>query len=345
MGEAKLLFFLISAVAIAAVVGAISDNNQDRETILKELLSLREGSQDGVIRLDDSSLKRFALAETPRDYSLIIFFDADNLRNKAELRLDLLRAEFGLAAKAFIKNNMDKPSFSKVFFCDIEFLQSQASFALFGINTLPHIRYVSPSVKRLKDSEAMDQGDLMSRTAESIVSFVEAKSKIQVGPIERPPPLTRNQIIFILAAALLSAPFILKKILLAKDTPFHEPKLWMAMAIFVYLFSVSGAMHNIIRNMPLFIADREDPSKPIFFYQGSGVQLGAEGFAVGFLYTIVGLLLAFVSQVVPRLGSARSKRIVTYLAMIVSVWCVRKVIYLDNWKTGYSIHAFWPSWI
>ncbi|KAK1368407.1 hypothetical protein POM88_034499 [Heracleum sosnowskyi] len=53
-------------------------------------------------------------------------------------------------------------------------------------------------------------------------------------------------------------------------------------------------MFNLIRQMPMFISDRDDPNKLVFFYQGSELQFGVEGFVVGFLYTIVGLLLAFV---------------------------------------------------
>ncbi|CAM8963640.1 unnamed protein product [Rhodiola kirilowii] len=62
----------------------------------------------------------------------------------------------------------------------------------------------------------------------------------------------------------------------------------MVKDVLIDFFSVSGAMHNINMKMPMFITDRDDPTKLVFFYQGSGMQLGAEGFAVGFLYTIVG---------------------------------------------------------
>lgn len=55
-------------------------------------------------------------------------------------------------------------------------------------------------------------------------------------------------------------------------------------------------MFNVIRKMPMFLSDRDDPNKLIFIYQGSELQLGVEGFVVGFLYTIVGLLLAFVTH-------------------------------------------------
>ena len=93
----------------------------------------------------------------------------------------------------------------------------------------------------------------------------------------------------------------------------------------------------------MFLVDRNDPNKLVFFYQGSGMQLGAEGFAVGFLYTIVGLLLAFVTHVLVYVKDATAKRVVMLFAILISFWAVKKVVFLDNWKTGYGIHGFWPS--
>ncbi|KAH7662174.1 Oligosaccharyl transferase complex subunit OST3/OST6 protein [Dioscorea alata] len=148
----------------------------------------------------------------------------------------------------------------------------------------------------------------------------------------------------LIAALLASAPFVIKRVL-AGDTILHDRKLWMSLAVFVYFFSVSGTMHNIIRKMPMFISDRNDPGKPVFFYQGSGMQLGAEGFAIGFLYTAVGVALAATTHGLVRLKNVKAQRGYMLVAMIVAYWAVSKVIYLDNWKTGYSIHAYWPtSW-
>lgn len=75
------------------------------------------------------------------------------------------------------------------------------------------------------------------------------------------------------------------------------------------------------------------------------MQLGAEGFAVGFLYMVVGLVLAFATHALAGWKSVSAQRGFMLVGMLVAYWAVSKVIYLDNWKTGYSIHAFWPnSW-
>lgn len=187
----------------------------------------------------------------------------------------------------------------------------------------------------------MDAGDF-SRLAESMAEFIESKTKLTVGPINRPPIVSKKQLTFIIAAFLIWLPFMVKKVL-AGDTLLHDWKIWLAGAVSVYFFSVSGSMHNIIRKMPMFLADREDPSKLIFFYQGSGMQLGAEGFAIGFLYTIVGIMLAFMTHGLVRVKNVTAQRLVMIIALLVSFLAVKKVVQLDNWKTGYGIHAYWPS--
>jgi oligosaccharyltransferase complex subunit gamma len=89
--------------------------------------------------------------------------------------------------------------------------------------------------------------------------------------------------------------------------------------------------------------DRNQPGKLLFFYQGSGMQLGAEGFVVGFLYTVVGLLLGFITQFAARIKSRMVQQILVLVGIAISFLAVRKVVLLDNWKTGYWIHAFWPT--
>ena len=82
--------------------------------------------------------------KTPRPYYLI-FSDATQLHDKSELQLKTLHSEFSLLAQSFVANNPN-PSLSNpnLFFYDIEFKESQQSFALFGVNALLHIRLVAP---------------------------------------------------------------------------------------------------------------------------------------------------------------------------------------------------------
>lgn len=333
-----ILALLLTLFAQNSLSSSDSDSDQ-----VSELLDLQSRSPSGVIHLNDQSVSRFLTSpKSPRPYSLLIFFDALQLHDKSELHLKELRREFGLVSSSFIANNPDpsSPSRSKLFFCEIEFKESQPSFSLFGVNALPHVRLIGTS-QTPKHSDQMDQGDF-SRLAESMAEFVESKTSLVIGPIHRPPLFSKNQLAILIIAMLISAPFALRKVI-AGETLLNDRKVWLVGAIFIYFFSVAGTMHNIIRKMPMFLADRNDPSKLIFFYQGSGMQLGAEGFAVGFLYTIVGLLLAFITHVLVKVRNANTQRVVMMVALFVSCWAVKKVVYLDNWKTGYGIHGYWPS--
>ncbi|KAJ6816118.1 putative dolichyl-diphosphooligosaccharide--protein glycosyltransferase subunit 3B [Iris pallida] len=327
------LFVLLLTITLTLTVASPSPAD-----LLSELQTLRSAADSGVIHLDDRSIARFLTsAQVPRPYSVLVFFDAAQLRSKPDLHLPQLRSEFALLSHSFRAHSPDAP----LFFADLEFGESQSSFSLFGVSSLPHVRLVGPDVASLRDALAMDQS-AFARLAESMAEFVESSTGFPVGPILRPPPISTKQIGFLLIALLISAPYIIKRILRG-DTLVHDVRLWMSLAVFVYFFSVSGTMHNIIRKMPMVLPDRNAPGKLVFFYQGSGMQLGAEGFAVGFLYTTVGLMLAFVTHVLVRVRNRMAQNVVMAVAMVVGYWAVAKVIYLDNWKTGYGIHAFWPN--
>ncbi|KAF7100026.1 hypothetical protein CFC21_101587 [Triticum aestivum] len=329
--SSHLLLPLLLAAAAASTFAGAND-------LVGELQSLRSRSPAGVIHLTDTSVTRFLSSPAPRPYSVLVFFDATSLHSKTDLHLPQLRREFALLSASFHANNPDS---SDLFFADIEFSESQHSFSQFGVNSLPHVRLIRPEHSRLADSEQMDQSHF-SRLADSMVEFVEARTGLEVGPIVRPPLVSRNQMILLVLLFLISIPFGIKRIM-EGDTLLHDRKLWMAGALFVYFFSVSGGMYGIIRHTPMFITDREDPNKLVFFYQGSGMQLGAEGFAVGFLYTLVGLMIAVVTHLLVKVESLQTQRFAMLAVMAIGWWAVRKVIYLDNWKTGYGIHTFWPS--
>ncbi|KAK4439310.1 putative dolichyl-diphosphooligosaccharide--protein glycosyltransferase subunitB [Sesamum alatum] len=307
-------------------------------SIVSELSVLQSQSSTGVIHLTNDLLLRILSVPTPRPFHFLIFFDARQLHSKPELALSTLRSEFSIVSSSFLFNNPDKKS--HLFFFDMEFNESQDSFSRFGINALPHIRIIPPSAIDLKnDSFELDS---YSGLTESLTQFIASRTKLSVGTIKRPPFMSKKQIFFASAVALIWTPFLVKK-LMSGNTILHEKITWMAGAIFVYFFSVSGMMFNIIRKMPLFLRDRKDPTKILFFYQGSGLQLGAEGFSIGFLYTTVGLLLAFLTHGLVKVRNRSAQRWAMMLILFVLFWSVQKVVLLGNWKSGYRIHGYWPS--
>ncbi|XP_010476084.1 PREDICTED: probable dolichyl-diphosphooligosaccharide--protein glycosyltransferase subunit 3A [Camelina sativa] len=330
------LFFLLP------LLSALADSASDSD-LINELVSLRSSSPDsGVIHLYDDDVSKFLTSvPTPRPYSLIIFFDSVDLHSNSQLRLQKLRREFGLVSSTFISNNNGSNNGTKLFFCEIESTHSEASFHLFDVETLPHISFVSPTTENLTESDQMDGGDFAG-LAESMTEFVERLTKLTVGPIQRPPLLTKTQIGIIVALIIISAPVLVKKILKG-ETLLHDRRIWLTGAVLVYFFSVSGTMFNIIREMPLYVKDYEDESKFVFFMEGSEMQLGVEGYTVGFLYTVVGLLLAFVTHMLVRVKNLNEQRMTMLLSLVISFWAVRQVVYLDNWKTEYEIYPYWPS--
>ncbi|KAK9109925.1 hypothetical protein Sjap_017985 [Stephania japonica] len=221
-----------------------------------ELDSDPVGTENIQFMLTDETLARFLTSLPTRSYSLLIFFDTVQLYDKPKLHLQSLRSDFALVAHSFISNNNPK---NKHFSRDIKFKHSQSSFSLFSVNSLPHIHLAAPHHQTLKHSHPMDQAHF-SRLLDSLPDFVQSHTSLFVGPINHPPSISIRQLILIFLLALISAPFLVKRFL-EGDTLLHKPLLWMTLSVFVYFFNVSGAMHNIIRKMPMFMADRNDPSR------------------------------------------------------------------------------------
>ncbi|KAM3287185.1 putative dolichyl-diphosphooligosaccharide-protein glycosyltransferase subunit 3B [Capsicum chacoense] len=322
--------FLFIIVLLLLVPINRSLNSDD---LASELTILRARSTTGVIHLSNILLIRMLSVPVPRTFTLLVFFDSQKLHSDSEISLPTLKNEFLILASSFHANN--PANNKKLFFFEIEFQESRASFALFGVKSLPHGCLVSPFATDFeRDSIQMESSDF-SRHAESMAEFVEAKSKHTVGPIHRPGFISKKQKMTIIAQALILNLFLLKKIV-SGNTLLHNKNTWMVGSIFVYFFSVSGTLYNIINKIPIAMVDTDDPGKVVYFYDGSGMQLGAEGFTIGFLYTILGLLLAFVTHVLVHEKNRNIQRLVMFLAIFVSFWAVKKVFYLYYWKLGFG---------
>ncbi|XP_009589960.1 probable dolichyl-diphosphooligosaccharide--protein glycosyltransferase subunit 3B [Nicotiana tomentosiformis] len=329
-------------ITLLFLLTPIYTHSNTSDALLSELINLRSQSPTGVIHLNDSLLQRILSIPSPKPFSSLIFFDAKQLHSKSDINLPAFKREFSLLSSSFLVNHPKNSNNTHIFFFVIEFQESQSSFALFELKSLPHFRLLPFFLTDLKrDSVPMDASGY-SRGAESMKEFVEANVEVNVGPIHRPPAISKKMMAAIGGVFLIWSPFLVKKIV-SGDTLLHDKYMWMTGSIFVYFFSVSGTMHSIIRKVPMYLEDRNDAGKMIFFYQASGMQLGTEGFAVGFLYMVVGLLLAFMTHVLVCVKDRGAQRLLMALGLIVSFWAVKKVIYLDNWKTGYGIHAYWPS--
>ncbi|KAG1346636.1 putative dolichyl-diphosphooligosaccharide--protein glycosyltransferase subunit [Cocos nucifera] len=85
-----------------------------------------------------------------------------------------------------------------------------------------------------------------------MVEFVEAKTKIPIDSIVCPPSISPQQIAFLAITLLISASFLIKRIL-EGDTMLHDRSFWMALAMFIYFVSVTSMMDNIICKMLMFL--------------------------------------------------------------------------------------------
>ena len=69
-----------------------------------------------------------------------------------------------------------------------------------------------------------------------MADFVQAKTKLNVGPIHRPLFLSTRKLGFIVIATLVWIPFAIKKIVKG-EALLHDLKLWLAGSVFVYFFN------------------------------------------------------------------------------------------------------------
>ncbi|KAL4316614.1 hypothetical protein AHAS_Ahas15G0302700 [Arachis hypogaea] len=59
--------------------------------------------------------------------------------------------------------------------------------------------------------------------------------------------------------------------------------------------------------------------------------------------SVVGLLLAFISQGLVKMKNVTVQKLVMMFALLGCFLAVKQVVFLNNWKTSYGIHGFWTS--
>lgn len=328
--SAQLLLFLCSFAAL--VHGDITH----RDLRVDDLIDLRERTLDGVIHIDDRTFYQYA-AGPDRSYSLVLFFSSKSMMRNRANKLAEMRQEFALAAKAFAAGE----SGNQIFFADVDYDSAQQLFQRFGIQRLPFSVVWSPQRIVSRSSEpievsAQDQLPASQKwTAEYLCSIIRARTGLSYGRIERPSFLKQPGVMLLLASCALSFPYAAY---VAWTLPFmHSPALWTCAALFVYWFSTSGGMYNIIRGMPMFFVDQQ--GKVQFFLQGRG-QLGVEGFLMGGSYILLSLCLYSVVYVIPNFESERTRRIVGYIAIFVAFVVSVKFLEFHAMKTGYNMRVY-----
>lgn len=292
-------------------------------------------SHGGVIELDPKTFQELLVGKS-RPYSVIIVADAKDLRSQGKLKLGQLVSEFRLVAKSFAATHAGKGSVGSVIFARLEFSKAKDLFGRMGIQALPYLARIPPSLA-ISEGGAVTLGkeEVMPTTgypwsAEAIAEWVLERSGVAVGEIKRP-TLISTRLMPLLSLAVLACVAFVGYHLYYASFMRHQ-WLYALGAIAVYWFSVSGGMFNIIRGVPLVGFDHRK-RQSMLFMPGQG-QLGAEGFIMGSLYTTVGLAVAALIILAPKVKDPNTQRVAAYGIILVAFMAFRLVTSNHLWKTG-----------
>lgn len=301
-----------------------------------ELSHLQGTSADGVIELDSESFDKFT-SGSRRPYQLIVFLGAKHLMDKPKLHLRELRQDYGLTAKAHRDRFQRSEPEGKLFFAELNFeRKTEEVFRRLGAQSLFIFRLsstmnVSPGgTIKLRDQDIL-KPETQPVNVDQLVSFVRDRAGIDIGKVEKPTVFQAWWFPFLAITFLSSLVYTAYKICYAD---FMKNMVVYALAtLAVYWFSVSGAMHNIIRGMPMVTID-PNTKAPRYFMPGQG-QLGTEGFVMGSLYTCVGLAFGLVVYIAPKAKAASTQRMLAYGGIFIAYVCLSQVVGVYSWKTGY----------
>jgi oligosaccharyltransferase complex subunit gamma len=331
----------LALMSLCAQRSSCAPQSVDPQGQVAKLLKLQQGSPDGVIKMDTAEWKQHVGGRS-RPHSLVVFSSAAHLLDKPNLRLRELRAEFGYAAKGY---RADAGTHGKVFLVEIEYMRTAEVFSRLPTKSLPYIFHVPPhfslegdGVLKVLPRDVMQASDYQAYpwTAHDIGGWVAETAGVKAAKIDRPSFVTHWTFPFVVLSVLMGGGAVAYK--LYYSPLLKIPALWAAGIIFVFFFSVSGGMHNIIRGVPMQHLDPRT-GKVVLFLKTGQSQLGAEGFIMGALYTTVGLCLALLTHGAPYIPHKQAQMGASFLILLVTVLCYLNIKSTYQWKTGHS-----PRW-
>ncbi|GIL89779.1 hypothetical protein Vretimale_16582 [Volvox reticuliferus] len=324
-----LLVSLLSVLTIFRLISASPD--------LSELYALRDQTRDAVVLLTDDVLTQYVMGRN-RPYAVAIYFSAEQVsEGNPSLRLDDLRKEYGLAAKAFAKGSDS----DKIFFFEAALETSQRPFAMMQVNSLPCVIRIPPGLHVSSSTVELGRNDKMVPDtvgthnypwpAETFVEFMGVRHGIKAAEIDRPSIYKSPIFPMLLLSGLVSLAYLAYKVYTLSLV--QHPALWAVLSLVVFWFSVSGGMYNIIRGVPFFIRDRKGNLQ--FFLTGRQGQLGAEGFTLGTLYLLVSCSIAFITFLAPRISNRILRDTLSLIGTAVAAGSIYQTFMLWTMKTGY----------
>lgn len=339
----RVLLLLALCVTSLAGVALANEVAQDDQAKLATAVALQSRSSSGVIELTTAIFDELATGKS-RPFSLFIVADAKHLHSQEKLGLVKLMKEFALVAKAFADTHKGTPSASKVVFAHMEFSVAKDLFGRLGVQSVPYLVRIAPGTPVAKDGAvSVAKADVMDVSsypwdAETLAAFVQDRTGVSVGEIVRPAAV-RSRFLPLLTLAVMAGLGLLGQRLYHAAFMRH-PAIYIAGALVVWWFSVSGGMHNIIRGVPLV---GYDPAtrKSMLFTSGHG-QLGAEGFIMGTLYCTVGLVAAAFTNALPRVADPAARRYAGYGLLAAAVIAMHYINTNHQWKAGMRAEWYFP---
>lgn len=308
-----------------------------------ELTALQKKSKSGVITLNAAAFEHF-VGGASRPYSLFVVADSRQFRKQGKLKLEEVVNSYAAVARAFAAEHAGTPAAGAAFFARIIFEDAREAFGRLGVRSLPYLAHVAPtlSVKAgvplpLPGADVLKSGG-GPWSALDVAAFVGDRTGLSPGDVVAESETPRSRFLPLITlgvvAALCAAGWRLYQAPLM-----HFAPLYAAGSLLVYWFAVSGGMYNIIRGAPFVGFDRAT-GRGELFTTGSG-QLGAEGAIMGTAYVAMGLSVAALTRVVPRLRD-EAARLRVGLALLgvagASMWWV---LGGHAWKTGMRSYFLW----
>eukprot|EP00775_Hariotina_reticulata_P013474 gene13474-13600_t len=306
---------------------------------IAKLMKLRDASKNKLILFTSHEFNEFA-ATPARDYHLMIFLSTNLMNSNEQLAMPKAKKEVVLAAQAFNRG----PNANQVFFVELLYEKSKDVYQRLGITRFPHLYYWGPkitvtpgrAIKLPKGNDCHESIKSYPWPAEDIVQCAAQMSGLEGGEVDRP--------------SILKSPFFPLGLLVfflvggyAAWVVYNSPivritGLWMLGALAVYCFATGGGMYNIIRGMPLYY--RNQQGKLIWWMEGRGGQLGAEGFIMSISYIIFSSAVASLTYVVPKIKNAAARGVVSLVLVLVAAFLAMRILEVWHVKSGLRMRSF-----
>lgn len=258
------------------------------------------------------------------------------MRNHGKIQLAKVLREYDLASTTYAAHLKGTPAEGSVVFAVMEYVRDRELFGRLGVTSLPYMSIVPPSQPVTADHPlSLSPSQIKTDAgypwmAETIVSWVAEVSGLPAPPIERQ-PLVSPRLVPVLTLLVVTC-LGYAGFRLAQQPLLQRREVYAVGALFVFWFSFSGGMHNIIRGMPLMYYSKRRGGLQLFM-KSTG-QLGAEGYSMGTMYILAALSTAGLVHVLPKVQSAAARRRWGFLLLGVAVFAMRVLMTTHSWKTN-----------